>query len=188
MEKKYPTDKLLITRPWIVMHDDTVTKLVTSSRILKAQRRLTGATHGISKKYLEKIKGEGEYTTVHTVELKQVKEPTVVLPGLLFYEDVFTSKEYFTALSKSHNCEGDVVVLTNEIPGISGEVRSLMDEVANGNDLLQAYLLSIKPEMTREEISAYMEMYKKINRPDAPKTLTLQNQINGIKLGTFKEI
>ena len=188
MENKYPTDKLLITRPWIVMHDDTVTKLVTSSRILKAQQRLTEAKHSISRKCLEKIKEKEEYATFHTVELKQVKEPTVVIPRLLFYEDVLTSKEYFTTLSKTHNCEGDVVVLSNEIPGVSGEICGLMDEIVKENDLLLAYLLSIKPEMSREEINAYMEMYKKIHKPEAPKTLTLQNQIEDNRIGSFRII
>lgn len=188
MEKKYPTDKLLITRPWVVMYDDTVTKLVTSSRVLQAQQRLTGTKHSISRKRLEKIKGKEEYATFHTVELKQVKEPTVVILHLLFYEDVLTSKEYFTALSKTHNCEGDVVVLSNEIPGVSGEIRGLMDEIVKENDLLMAYLLSIKPEMSREEINAYMEMYKKINKPETPKTLTLQNQIEVDRLGSFRKI
>lgn len=177
MEKSYPTDKLLIARPWVVVRDETALKMLAKSDILKLKKKLVPLKKETPKRMAQRmIDRAKESCEVHTVVLKQLSEPTVVIPGPLHYEDTLTSRKYYENISLSHNCEGDCVILSDETSGVDGSLCGFIEEIAQENEALLAFILSIKPTMTREEISAYMEIYKKINKPEEPKTLTLQNK------------
>lgn len=177
MEIQYPTDKLFITRPWVVVHDESVSQMVTTADKLKCAKGLVSfpTSRKIIRHKMSKL--ENRYTEIHTVELEQLPDLTVVMPDLLDYKDVLTSKHYFGNMSLSHCCEGDLHVLDDEVSGIENSLTSLIKEVAGDNELLLSFLLATKPTMTIQEILVYLEKYKRLQAHEEPKKLTLRNEI-----------
>lgn len=178
MERKYPTDKLLITRPWVVVSDESATKKLTPIDMLELRQSLIslGQTpKRMSKKMIERAKQSEK--CIHTVVLRQKKLFTMVVPASsLGFVDVLTGKTYFD-LSFVHNCLGDTVVLDDEKSGVDKSLVPLIELIGSNNADVIAYLLATKPELSLEEMIRYLKIYNKKNEEIRPKTLTLTNEL-----------
>lgn len=178
MERKYPTDELLITRPWVVVSDESATKKLTPIDMLELRQSLIplGQTpRGMSKKMIERVKQSEK--CIHTVVLRQKKLFTMVVPASsLGFVDVLTGKKYFD-LSFVHNCPGDTVVLDDEKSGVDKSLVPLIELIGSNNADVIAYLLATKPELSLEEMIRYLKIYNKKNEEIRPKTLILTNEL-----------
>ena len=172
MEKKYPADKLLIARPWIVDRDYSIDTSVLDKMIVKASSLEFLLTDSeINKKF-----PNADSVEIRTIVLKQALFSLVVLPTLNGYEDVLSGTVYDSDAYLSNCSNGEVYVLSDQCPGIKDGMRSFIDELSR-EQFTRDYLLAINLELTKEEIDIFMKMYQEQKKNQKSKTLTLRNYV-----------
>lgn len=186
MSKSIKTAELYVVRPWQVVSDERINSIVTladrllplSSHMPKFVRTkiVNSAMDANSRRVFE-----GD---VHVVEFEQLKNlRTLQRVSNSVYQNPLTGAKYSSHIEYDHCIEGACYVLGDDVKGAEGSVVPFAEHMATsflngepialgsvalseaitslrnkyvGNAFLKL-LLSLKQEITLEEIEAYME-------------------------------